>query len=31
MITHDVKIAAHAKRIVKILDGVISEGAVEDA
>lgn len=31
MITHDVKIAAHARRIVKILDGVISEGAVEDA
>ncbi|MDD6691158.1 MAG: ABC transporter ATP-binding protein [Lachnospiraceae bacterium] len=31
MITHAVKIAAHAKRIVKILDGVISEGAVEDA
>ena len=31
MITHDAKIAGHAKRIVKILDGVISEGAVEDA
>ncbi|SEA16946.1 putative ABC transport system ATP-binding protein [Lachnospiraceae bacterium NK3A20] len=31
MITHDGKIAAHAKRIVKILDGVISEGALEDA
>ncbi len=31
MITHDVNIAAHAKRIVRILDGNISEGAVEDA
>jgi putative ABC transport system ATP-binding protein len=31
MITHDAKIASHARRIVKILDGVISEGAVEDA
>lgn len=26
MITHDPKIAAHAKRIVQIIDGVISEG-----
>lgn len=31
MITHDAKIAAHAKRIVRILDGVMSEGALEDA
>ena len=31
MITHDAHIAAHAKRIVRILDGVISEGRVEDA
>lgn len=31
MITHDAKIAAHAHRIVRILDGVISEGAIEDA
>ncbi len=31
MITHDSKIAAHAKRIVKILDGEISEGVIEDA
>lgn len=31
MITHDASIAAHAKRIVKILDGNISEGEVEDA
>lgn len=31
MITHDSKIAAHAKRIVKILDGVISEGVLADA
>jgi putative ABC transport system ATP-binding protein len=31
MITHDAKIAAHAKRIVRILDGNISEGALEDA
>ncbi|MDD5940697.1 MAG: ABC transporter ATP-binding protein [Lachnospiraceae bacterium] len=31
MITHDAKIASHASRIVKILDGCISEGAVEDA
>jgi putative ABC transport system ATP-binding protein len=31
MITHDVNIARHAKRIVRILDGNISEGGVEDA
>ena len=31
MITHDPKIASHAKRIVRILDGEISEGALEDA
>ena len=31
MITHDKHIAAHAKRIVKILDGVMSEGVTEDA
>lgn len=31
MITHDRKIAGHAQRIVKILDGIISEGDVEDA
>lgn len=31
MITHDVNIARHAKRIVRILDGNISEGVVEDA
>ncbi len=31
MITHDVNIAKHAKRIVRILDGNISEGVVEDA
>lgn len=31
MITHDVQIAKHAKRIVRILDGTISEGGVEDA
>ncbi len=31
MITHDVKIAGHAGRIVRILDGEISEGVVEDA
>ena len=29
MITHDMKIAQHAKRIVNILDGVLSEGASE--
>lgn len=31
MITHDVNIAKHAKRVVRILDGNISEGVVEDA
>ena len=31
MITHDVNIARHAKRIVRILDGNISEGGVWDA
>lgn len=31
MITHDINIAKHAKRIVRILDGNISEGVIEDA
>lgn len=31
MITHDAKIAAHAERIVRILDGNISEGELADA
>ena len=31
MITHDVNIARHAKRIVRILDGNLSERGVEDA
>ena len=31
MITHDSKIASHASRIVRILDGNISEGDLEDA
>ena len=31
MITHDAKIASHAGRIVRILDGKISEGGLEDA
>lgn len=31
MITHDANIARHAHRIVKILDGKLSEGALEDA
>ena len=31
MITHDAKIASHAKRIVRILDGNLSEGGLEDA
>jgi len=26
MITHDMKIASHARRVVHIIDGVISEG-----
>ncbi len=29
MITHDMNIAAHARRVVHIIDGVISEGTVE--
>ena len=31
MITHDAKIAKHAKRIVRILDGNLSEGGLKDA
>lgn len=31
MITHDANIARHAKRIVRILDGNISEGVIDDA
>lgn len=31
MITHDVQIARHAKRIVRILDGCIGEGDLSDA
>ncbi len=31
MITHDANIASHAKRIVRILDGKISKGELEDA
>lgn len=31
MITHDINIARHAKRVVRILDGNIGEGDVEDA
>ena len=31
MITHDAKIAKHASRIVRILDGNLSEGLLEDA
>ena len=31
MITHDINIARHAKRIVRILDGNLCEGGVEDA
>lgn len=31
MITHDAKIASHARRIVRILDGNLSEGGLEDA
>lgn len=31
MITHDIEIARHAGRVVRILDGEISEGVVEDA
>ncbi len=31
MITHDIGIARHAKRIVRILDGSLTEGVAEDA
>ena len=31
MITHDQGIARHARRIVRLLDGILSEGGVEDA
>ena len=31
MITHDIAIARHARRIVRILDGMLTEGVVEDA
>lgn len=31
MITHDIGIARHAKRIVRILDGCLTEGVAEDA
>lgn len=31
MITHDINIARHATRVVRILDGNISDGSVEDA
>jgi len=31
MITHDIGIARHAKRIVRILDGELTEGVAEDA
>ena len=31
MITHDISIARHAKRIVRLLDGELSEGVPEDA
>lgn len=31
MITHDSKIAGHARRIVRILDGNIGEGDLSDA
>ena len=31
MITHDIGIARHARRIVRILDGVLTEGVAEDA
>ena len=31
MITHDIGIARHARRIVRILDGELSEGVAEDA
>ena len=31
MITHDIAIALHARRIVRILDGMLTEGVAEDA
>ena len=31
MITHDIGIARHARRIVRILDGMLTEGVAEDA
>ena len=31
MITHDTKIAKHAGRIVRILDGILTEGELADA
>ena len=31
MITHDLKIASHARRVVHIIDGEISEGGLQDA
>ncbi len=31
MITHDIGIARHARRIVRLLDGVLTEGVAEDA
>ena len=31
MITHDIGIARHASRIVRILDGELTEGVAEDA
>ena len=31
MITHDLKIAAHARRVVHIIDGEISEGGMPHA
>ena len=31
MITHDIGIARHARRIVRLLDGELSEGVAEDA
>ena len=31
MITHDLKIASHAKRVVHLIDGEISEGGLHDA
>ncbi len=31
MITHDIGIARHAQRIVRLLDGMLTEGVAEDA